>query len=125
MTRFSPARSVLLAAGVSLGVGLGLAACSSDDSGGEAIAVTSGSSDCGVAQTSLPAGKHTFEVQNTGNQATEVYVYAPGDKVVAEKENIGPGTKARFSVTLAAGSYEIACKPGQTGSGIRQPLTVT
>jgi iron uptake system component EfeO len=119
------ARTPLLAAGVGLALTLGVGACSSDDTGGDTIAVTSGSSDCTVAQTTLPAGKHRFQVENTGSQATEVYVYAPGDKVVAEKENVGPGTKATFSVTLAAGRYEIACKPGQTGSGIRQPLTVT
>ena len=115
----------LLAFGVGLGLSLGLAACSSDDAGGEAIAVTSGATDCRVAQTTLAAGKHRFQVENTGNQATEVYIYAPGDKVVAEKENVGPGTKATFSATLAAGTYEIACKPGQTGAGIRQAITVT
>jgi len=104
----------------------GLAACSSGGGAtGEAIAVTSGATDCRVAETTLSAGKHTFQVENTGKQATEVYVYSAGDKVVAEKENIGPGTKAKFTVTLAAGSYELACKPGQTGSGIRQAITVT
>lgn len=121
----SLARTPLLVAGLGVALTLGLAGCSSDDTAADTIAVTSGTSDCKVAQTSLPAGKHRFQVENTGNQATEVYVYAAGDKVVAEKENVGPGTKATFSVTLAAGKYEIACKPGQTGSGIRQPLTVT
>jgi iron uptake system component EfeO len=115
----------VLNVGMGLALLFGLTACSSDDAGGEAIAITSGGSDCRVAQSSLPAGKHKFQVENTGSQATEVYVYGPGDKVISEKENIGPGTKASFSVTLAAGKYEIACKPGQTGSGIRQPLTVT
>ena len=113
------------AAAAALAVALGLTACSSDRAPGDAIAVTSGATDCRVAQTTLAAGKHSFTVQNTGDQATEVYVYAPGDKVKAEKENIGPGTKATFSVTLAAGSYQLACKPGQTGNGIRQTLTVT
>jgi iron uptake system component EfeO len=108
-----------------LGLGLALAACSSEKTAGPAVAVTSSNSECRVAETTLPAGKHSFRVENTGSQATEVYVYGAGDKVVAEKENIGPGTKATFSVTLAAGQYQVACKPGQTGSGIRQPLTVT
>jgi iron uptake system component EfeO len=124
MMRPPLSRTPLLAA-VGLALTFGLAACSSDDTGGETIAITSGSSDCTVAQTTLPAGKHRFQVENTGNQVTEVYVYSAGDKVVSEKENIGPGTKATFSATLAAGQYEVACKPGQTGSGIRQPLTVT
>jgi len=114
-------------AGAVLALALGLSACSSDSATGsaDAIAITSGNTDCQVARTTLPAGKHSFRVENTGSQATEVYIYAPGDKVVAEKENVGPGTKATFSATLAAGSYEVACKPGQTGKGIRQTLTVT
>lgn len=113
------------AAGAVVAIALGLSACSSDSSGGVAIAITSGNTDCQVAQTSLNAGKHSFQVQNSGSQVTEVYIYATGDKVMAEKEDVGPGTKATFSATLAAGSYEVACKPGQTGKGIRQTLTVT
>jgi iron uptake system component EfeO len=100
-------------------------ACSSDDSaGGTAIPIVSTSTTCEVGQTQLPAGKHTFSVDNRGSEVTEVYVYAPGDKVVTEKEHIGPGTSARFSVDLKSGQYEIACKPGETGSGIRQTITV-
>lgn len=100
------------------------AACSSTSSG-DAVAITANDTECIVAKTSLDAGNQTFEVKNDGSQVTEVYVYAPGDRVVTEKENIGPGTSATFSADLAAGNYEIACKPGQTGSGIRQPITVT
>ncbi|MDQ3897529.1 MAG: cupredoxin domain-containing protein, partial [Actinomycetota bacterium] len=80
--------------------------------------------ECRVAQTQLPSGKHSFSVDNQGSETTEVYVYAAGDKVVTEKEHIGPGTKARFSATLDPGEYEIACKPGEKGSGIRQRITV-
>jgi iron uptake system component EfeO len=118
-------RPALTPALLALGLALGLAACSSDEAGGDAIAVTSSNTECRVAETNLGAGKHRFQVENTGNTATEVYIYAPGDKVVTEKENIGPGTKASFSATLNAGTYELACKPGQTGNGIRQTLTVT
>lgn len=92
---------------------------------GEAVAITATDSSCKVADTSLAAGKTTFRVVNDGKKVTEVYVYGPEDRVVTERENIGPGTRASFSADLAAGSYEIACKPGQTGSGIRQAVTVT
>ena len=102
-----------------------LAACSSSDSGGSAIAVTATDTECQVAATELKAGSHTFEVDNKGRVVTEVYVYGPGDKVVTEKEDIGPGTRARFKATLTPGRYEVACKPGQSGNGIRQPITVT
>lgn len=100
------------------------AACS-DDTSGPSIAITASQTACEVAQTQLTAGKHQFVVTNTGSEVTEVYVYAPGDKVVTEKEHIGPGTKASFSADLKAGTYDIACKPGEKGSGIRQKVTVT
>lgn len=95
------------------------------DGGGPVVAIVASETDCKVAETSLKAGSTTFEVDNKGNDATEVYVYAAGNKVVTEKENIGPGTKASFSVDLASGQYEIACKPGQKGSGIRRTITVS
>lgn len=105
---------------------LALAACaSSSGAGGPAVAVTATDTECRVATTSLTPGTHAFEVDNTGSQVTEVYVFAPGDKIVSEKEDIGPGTTARFSAKLAAGSYQVACKPGQKGNGIRQTLTVS
>ncbi len=73
----------------------------------------------------VKAGKTTFVLENNGSKFTEAYVYAAGDRVVTERENVGPGTKAKFSVTLEPGTYEVACKPGQTGSGIRRRLVVT
>ena len=82
-----------------------------------------------VSQTELPAGDTTFAVTNDGAKVTEVYVYAKyGDaftKVVSEVENIGPGTSRDMDVDLSAGTYEVACKPGQKGDGIRQKITVT
>ena len=84
---------------------------------------------CDVAETELPAGGTTFAVTNKGTKVTEVYVYAKsGDaftKVVSEVENIGPGISRDMEVNLSGGTYEIACKPGQKGDGIRQKITVT
>ncbi|HET7488176.1 MAG TPA: cupredoxin domain-containing protein [Acidimicrobiales bacterium] len=100
-----------------------LAACQS--TGGDAVAITATDTTCVVAKTDLAAGKTTFAVTNGGKKVTEVYVYGPEDRVVTERENIGPGTKATFSADLAAGTYEVACKPGQTGNGIRQAIKVT
>ena len=111
-----------------------LAACGGSSGGagssGPAIAIAAGDSTCEVAKTSLEAGKHTFDVKNEGKDVTEVYVYAKGDdgdfdKVVGEVENIAPSTSRDFPVTLAGGEYEVACKPGQTGDGIRTKLTVS
>lgn len=90
-----------------------------------AIDVRASGSECTPAKKSFDAGKLTFKVRNTGSQVTELYVYAPGDKVVGEVENIGPGTARTVTVDVAKGSYELACKPGQTGRGIRTTINVT
>ncbi len=108
----------------------GLTACSSSAAGGDAIALTATDSSCEAASTELPAGHHTFAITNKGSKVTEVYVYAPAGngaftKIVTEKENIGPGTSYDLTVSLGKGVYEIACKPGQKGDGIRQKLTVS
>jgi uncharacterized cupredoxin-like copper-binding protein len=105
---------------------LAVAACSNGTgSSGDAIAVTATDTECRVAKIDLTAGGNTFAIRNDGKDVTEVYVYGDGDKVIAEKENIGPGTTADLDADLAAGSYEIACKPGQKGDGIRTHVHVT
>lgn len=105
-----------------------LAACSSGGDAPTGIAITAEDSSCKIERTNLDAGQKTFTVKNNGSKVTEVYVYGRnGDEftsVITEVENIGPGTTRDMSVDLAAGTYEIACKPGQTGDGIRTRITV-
>ena len=101
------------------------AGCTAKDAGGDKVAVTATDSSCEVATTDLSSGTTTFAVTNGGNDVTEVYVYGEGDKVMGEVENIGPGTSRDFTVELGAGTYEVACKPGQTGDGIRTTITVS
>ncbi|MCW2871447.1 iron uptake system protein EfeO [Actinacidiphila oryziradicis] len=90
-----------------------------------AITVTATDSKCEVSKTSFPAGHVQLAVQNKGSKVTEVYVYTPSDKIVTERENIGPGTRATVTAEIKAGTYEIACKPGMKGDGIRQKITAT
>lgn len=102
------------------------AGCSSGGGGGgQTVDVVSTNTECRVSHPMVKAGKTTFVLENKGSKFTEAYVYATGDRVVTERENVGPGTKAKFTVTLAPGTYEVACKPGQTGSGIRRRLVVS
>jgi uncharacterized cupredoxin-like copper-binding protein len=111
-----------------------LAACGSSGETGSSgssseIAIAAGDTTCDVAKTSLASGKHTFAVKNEGKDVTEVYVYAKGsdgdfDKIVGEVENIAPSTRRSLTVDLRGGEYEVACKPGQTGDGIRTKITV-
>lgn len=105
---------------------LGLTACGgSGTPSGSKVAVSAGDTSCAVATTSLPAGTHTLAVTNTGSDTTEVYVYAAGDAIAGEVENVAPGTSRDLVVQLRAGDYQVACKPGQKGKGIRTALTVS
>jgi iron uptake system component EfeO len=111
---------------------LTLAACGGGDSssagsdgGADDIAVAATDDACDVASSDLEAGVHQFTVTNTGSKVTEFYVYADGDRVMGEVENIAPGVARELRVELPAGEYETACKPGMVGDGIRTALTVT
>ncbi|WNM49277.1 iron uptake system protein EfeO [Kitasatospora sp. CM 4170] len=109
-------------------VGIALTGCSkkSDSpTGPGAVGINATDTACEVSKTSFPAGHVVLDITNKGSKTTEVYVYAAGDKIVTERENIGPGTKATINAEIKAGSYEIACKPGMVGDGIRQKITVT
>lgn len=97
----------------------------SDASSDGAIRVDAADSTCKVSKTEFPAGTVSLDLHNKGSKVTEVYVYAPGDRIVTERENIGPGTSASITAQIKAGAYEIACKPGMKGDGIRQKITVT
>jgi iron uptake system component EfeO len=108
----------------------GLTACSDDkgpagtDAGGP-IAVSATDTACEVARTDVAAGTVVFKVQNKGSKVTEFYVYAAGDRVMGEVENIAPGLARELHVELPAGTYETACKPGMIGKGLRGALKVS
>ncbi|CAL2060525.1 MULTISPECIES: iron uptake system protein EfeO [Streptomyces] len=104
-----------------------LSACTakSEAKDGDAIQVTAADSACDTSATSVPAGQVTLKIENKGAKATEVEILFPDDRIVSEKENIGPGTKYTLTAEVKAGSYEIACRPGMKGHGVRQKLTVT
>jgi iron uptake system component EfeO len=127
------ARNRTSLAGVAALAALALTACggsasdagSSDTEGADTIAVAATDDACDVATAELDAGVHTFNVTNAGSKVTEFYVYAEGDRVMGEVENIAPGVARDLRVELPAGNYQTACKPGMVGDGIRSDLTVT
>ena len=127
LPRVLPVRASAALAAVALAASL--AACGND--GGESAAthqVKAADDSCQVDDTSLEAGRHAFEIENVGSDVTEVYVYAQDGNdfstIMGERENIGPGTSQTLEVDLAAGDYQVACKPGMTGDGIRTALSV-
>ena len=123
----SPARAAL--AGIGLVTVTALAGCGTqtpEEKSGGAIAVDAGDKACKVARTNADAGTLTFEVTNTGSRVTEFYLYAEGDRIMGEVENITPGLTRRLIVEVSeAGDYQTACKPGMRGDGIRGAFTVS
>ncbi|SDD38615.1 iron uptake system component EfeO [Geodermatophilus telluris] len=107
------------------GGGDGGTAAAAGEQAADTVPVAATDDACDVASAELPAGTHSFAVTNSGSQVTEFYVYADGDRVMGEVENIAPGLTRELLVELPAGSYETACKPGMVGDGIRAGLTVT
>ncbi|MEU9802200.1 iron uptake system protein EfeO [Streptomyces sp. NPDC051000] len=122
-----PARLTVLAAAAAMATLTAVTGCAEKgDAGGDgAIKVAASDSACEVSKKEFPAGKITVDVENKGSKVTEVYVLFPDDRIVAERENIGPGTKASITAEIKAGDYEIACKPGMKGDGIRQAVKAT
>lgn len=116
---------ISLAATAALTAVTGCSAAGGDTGDLDTVRVTAADSTCEVSTDAFPAGQVRLAVENTGSKVTEVYLYAPGDRIVTERENIGPGTKADITVEVKPGSYEIACKPGMTGDGIRQQVRAT
>ncbi|MEU9665831.1 iron uptake system protein EfeO [Streptomyces bobili] len=93
--------------------------------GDRVIGVTATDDKCETTTKEIAAGHVELAIENKGSKVTEVYLLFPDDRVVTERENIGPGTKQRVTAEVKAGSYLIACKPGMKGDGIRQDLKVT
>ncbi|MFE2440991.1 iron uptake system protein EfeO [Streptomyces sp. NPDC021218] len=121
------ARTSVVAAISALTTITAVAGCAqkSDAKGSDAVQITASDDACEVSKTSFPAGHVKLAVENKGSKVTEVYVYAPGDRIVTERENIGPGTSTSINAEIKTGSYEIACKPGMKGHGIRQKVSAT
>lgn len=108
----------------------GVAACGGkterqDAETANTVKVKATDSVCEVDVTDLNAGQATFTVTNSGSKVNEFYVYAAGDRVMGEVENIAPGLSRELRVELPAGTYETACKPGMSGRGIRGALKVS
>ena len=121
---------LLVAGAASVAALSAIAACGGSKSNGTTpgdgkIAVTATDTECTVAKTDANAGAVHFTVTNKGSKVTEFYVYASGDRVMGEVENIAPGVTRELLVDLAAGSYQTACKPGMTGKGLRGQFKVS
>jgi iron uptake system component EfeO len=94
---------------------------------GNTIAVGASDTACTLDKSSISSGPVTLKVHNGGTKVTEVYILKGADGtsgIVTERENIGPNTDADVVSELAAGSYQISCRP-QDSTRINTALTVT
>ncbi|MEV6328616.1 iron uptake system protein EfeO [Streptomyces sp. NPDC051909] len=122
--RLSVVTAAATAAALAAVTGCAQKSDASSDSNG-AIQVIAKDDSCEVSDKEFPAGHVELAVENRGDKVTEVYVLFPDDRIVTERENIGPGTKATITAEIKAGDYLIACKPGMKGDGIRQQVKAT
>ncbi|WP_406305399.1 iron uptake system protein EfeO [Streptomyces sp. NBC_00885] len=123
-----PVRLSVVTAAATVAALTAVTGCSekSDAKGSDgAVSVTAKDDSCEVSKKEFPAGHVELAIENKGSKVTEVYLLFPDDRIVSERENIGPGTKQKLTAEVKAGDYEIACKPGMKGDGIRQKVTVT
>jgi iron uptake system component EfeO len=121
--RFSALTAVATAAALTAVTG-----CTEKGSAGsddQVINVTATDDKCEVSKKEFPAGHVELAIENKGSKVTEVYILFPDDRIVTERENIGPGTKQKVTAEVKAGDYTIACKPGMKGDGIRQEVKAT
>jgi iron uptake system component EfeO len=123
-------------AALSLAAALALTGCAdkpaatagSTAAGGAGGPITVDATDtaCTLSATTAKAGTVTFKVSNSGSKVNEFYLYAEGDRIVSEVENITPGLSRELKVEITEpGTFTTSCKPGMVGDGIRGAFTVT
>ena len=96
-------------------------------SSGKALTVSSTDDACKVSAAEATSGNVTFQIKNDGSKTTEFYLLGKdGLQIVAEKENIAPGSSAELTALMQPGDYFTACKPGMRGSHVgKAAFTVT
>ncbi|MFI9808491.1 EfeM/EfeO family lipoprotein [Streptomyces sp. NPDC052301] len=69
-------------------------------------------SRCGHGWNRPEPGVQTFDLHNSSDTATEVYLEDPGDRTVyGEVEGVGPGATRQLTVRLGKGTYAFTCVP--------------
>lgn len=115
-----------------IAVALALTGCvANSPSGGDApsgpIDVTISDDACDLKVNQLPAGSHTFTLNNKGTVRNEFEILAEDKlQIVGERENLGPGTTTDYTIVLKPGRYYTACKKNMVGALVDvRELTVT
>ncbi|WP_326671501.1 iron uptake transporter permease EfeU [Streptomyces canus] len=110
------APAVLAGAAVALG--------GSRPAGAQTVAVSE--TDCGEGFTAPKAGRRTFQMRNTGDKTSEVYLIDPGTGAVyGEVEGLAPGTTRDLVATVAGGTYAWRCVPSSGKAVTSRAVRVT
>ncbi|MEU0944224.1 iron uptake transporter permease EfeU [Streptomyces canus] len=84
--------------------------------GAQTVAVSE--TDCGKGFTAPKPGHRTFQLHNTGDETSEVYLVDPGTGAVyGEVEGLAPGTTRALAATVSGGTYAWRCVPS-TGKAV-------
>jgi iron uptake system component EfeO len=81
------------------------------------IEVTISDAGCEPRLISATAGPTTFVVTNEESAKVTEFEVLEGDKILGEVENVIPGNKKDFSITLQAGSFVTYCPNGEFEKG--------
>jgi iron uptake system component EfeO len=86
----------------------GVATAASGQDPVASIAVDITATLCDPSELTVPAGRVTFVIHNSGGRALE-WEILQGVMVVEERENIAPGFTQRVTTRLQPGDYDITC----------------
>ncbi|MEW2157774.1 iron uptake transporter permease EfeU [Streptomyces sp. NPDC007189] len=90
--------------------GLVVAVSRPKPAGDQTVAVSE--TECGKGFTAPKPGRQTFQMHNTGDKTSEVYLIDPATSAVyGEIEGLAPGTTRDLVATVAGGSYAWRCVP--------------
>ncbi|MFI1797822.1 iron uptake transporter permease EfeU [Streptomyces sp. NPDC020379] len=82
----------------------------SKPAGDQTVAVSE--KDCGKGFTAPEPGRRTFQMHNTGDKVSEVYLVEPATNAVhGEIEGLAPGTTRELVATVGGGEYAWRCVP--------------
>lgn len=90
----------------------GIAVALGDSPPAAAQTVTVSETDCGKGFTAPKPGRQTFQMHNTGDKTSEVYLVDPATGAVyGEVEGLAPGTTRALVATVGGGTYAWRCVP--------------
>ncbi|MFG3223701.1 iron uptake transporter permease EfeU [Kitasatospora sp. NPDC048194] len=90
----------------------GVVIAASDGKQDSAATVSVSEQECGKGFAAPKPGQQVFQMHNTGDKVSEVYLVNPGTGAVyGEIEGLAPGTTRALTATIGSGDYAWRCVP--------------